>query len=130
MMGFSMLLAFAVAHLRQHARRPRAVAADPPPIRIINLPFGLKDGLSERGAFSATYQYYQTLPCPLRAWARIAYASLPSRDSERYGPAMIACCAGKRRAVVSSPRRSRAKRNRAKRQMRDGESRSYQHRPE
>jgi hypothetical protein len=92
MMGVSMLLAFAVAHLRQHARRPRAVAAaiavvlvfellpsprplysaeipsvyhivaaDPRPIRIINLPFGLKDGLSKRGAFSARYQYFQTL---------------------------------------------------------------------
>ena len=92
MMGLSMLLAFAVAHLRQHSRRSRVVAAaivvllvfellpsprplysaeipgvyriiaaDPRPIRVINLPFGLKDGLSERGAFSARYQYFQTM---------------------------------------------------------------------
>lgn len=92
MMGLSMLLAFAVSHLRQHSRRSRAVvaaialllvfellpsprplysaeipgvyrivAADPRPIRVITLPFGLKDGLSERGAFSAKYQYFQTL---------------------------------------------------------------------
>lgn len=92
MMGVSMLLAFAIAHIRQQSRhsrllvaaiatllvfemlpspRPvysaeipsvfRIVAADPRPIRIINLPFGLKDGLSERGAFSAKYQYYQTM---------------------------------------------------------------------
>ena len=92
MMGVSMLLAMAVAHLRQEARRPRVVvavvavllvfellpsprplfsaeipgvyriiAADPRPIRVLNLPFGLKDGLSERGTFSARYQYFQTL---------------------------------------------------------------------
>jgi len=92
MMGVSMILAFAVAHLRQQSPGSRAVAAtialllvfelwpsprplysaeipdiyrivaaDPRPIRVINLPFGLKDGLSERGAFSAKYQYYQTL---------------------------------------------------------------------
>jgi hypothetical protein len=92
MMGVSMLLVFAVAHIRQQSRRSRLVAAaiavllvfellpsprplysaeipgvyhviaaDPRPIKVINLPFGLKDGLSERGAFSAKYQYFQTL---------------------------------------------------------------------
>jgi hypothetical protein len=92
MMGLSMLLALAVAHIRQHSPRPRVVAAaiavllmfeflpsprplysaeipgvyriigaDPRPIKVINLPFGLKDGLSERGAFSARYQYFQTV---------------------------------------------------------------------
>jgi hypothetical protein len=39
----------------------RVIAADPRPIRVINLPFGLKDGLSARGAFSARYQYFQTV---------------------------------------------------------------------
>jgi hypothetical protein len=37
------------------------IARDPHPIRVMNLPFGLKDGLSERGAYSARYQYYQTV---------------------------------------------------------------------
>jgi hypothetical protein len=92
MMGVSMLLALAVAHIRQHSSRSRFVvlliapllmielwpsprplfsaavpevnriiAADPRPIRVLNLPFGLKDGLSERGAFSARYQFFQTV---------------------------------------------------------------------
>jgi hypothetical protein len=39
----------------------RIIAADPRPIRVVNLPFGLKDGLSERGAFSARYQFFQTV---------------------------------------------------------------------
>ena len=39
----------------------RIVRNDPRPVRIMNLPFGLKDGLSERGAFSARYQYFQTV---------------------------------------------------------------------
>ena len=39
----------------------RIVAADPRSVRVLNLPFGLKDGLRERGAYSARYQYYQTL---------------------------------------------------------------------
>ena len=91
MLGVSMLLALAVAHLRGRSPlrrfliplvtallvfellpspRPvfsasvppihRFVAADPRPVRLLNLPFGLKDGLSERGGFSARYQYFQT----------------------------------------------------------------------
>jgi hypothetical protein len=92
MLGVSMLLALALAHLHDRSGRSRVVtplvagllilelwpaprplfsaeipaihsivAADPRPVRLLNLPFGLKDGLSERGAFSAKYQYYQTL---------------------------------------------------------------------
>jgi hypothetical protein len=92
MLGLSMLLAMAVAHLRRHASRPRLMVAciaallifellpaprpvfsaavpdlhriirkDPRPVRVLNLPFGLKDGLSERGAYSARYQYFQTV---------------------------------------------------------------------
>ena len=39
----------------------RTIGKDPRPVRVMNLPFGLKDGLSERGAFSARYQYFQTV---------------------------------------------------------------------
>ena len=39
----------------------RIIADDPRPVRVMNLPFGLKDGLSERGAYSARYQYFQTV---------------------------------------------------------------------
>ena len=92
MLGVSMLLALAVAHLRRRVARPRlliavvavllivellpsprplysaavpelhrTIANDPRPVRVLNLPFGLKDGLSERGAYSARYQYFQTV---------------------------------------------------------------------
>ena len=37
------------------------IAADPRPVRVLQLPFGVRDGLSSHGNFSARYQYYQTL---------------------------------------------------------------------
>jgi hypothetical protein len=39
----------------------RAVASDRRPLRLVTLPFGLRDGLSSRGNFSAAYQYFQTV---------------------------------------------------------------------
>lgn len=39
----------------------RTIAADPRPVRIMELPFGVRDGLSSAGNFSSRYQYYQTL---------------------------------------------------------------------
>ncbi len=37
------------------------IASDPRPVRVLNLPFGVRDGVSSAGDFSARYQYYQTL---------------------------------------------------------------------
>ncbi len=39
----------------------RTIAADPRAVRVVELPFGLRDGVSSAGNFSARYQYYQTL---------------------------------------------------------------------
>ena len=39
----------------------RVMAEDPRPVRLLNLPFGLQDGLSAQGTFTAKHQYYQTL---------------------------------------------------------------------
>jgi hypothetical protein len=36
------------------------IAADPRPIRVLALPFGLRDGVSSRGNYSAIAQFYQT----------------------------------------------------------------------
>jgi hypothetical protein len=36
------------------------IAADPRPIRVLALPFGLRDGVSSRGNYSAITQFYQT----------------------------------------------------------------------
>jgi hypothetical protein len=39
----------------------RIIAADPRPVRVLNLPFGLRDGLSSHGNASASGQYFQTV---------------------------------------------------------------------
>jgi hypothetical protein len=36
------------------------IAADPRPVRVLQLPFGVRDGASSAGNFNARYQYYQT----------------------------------------------------------------------
>ena len=38
----------------------QTIAADPRPVRVLNLPFGVRDGLSSLGNFNASAQYYQT----------------------------------------------------------------------
>jgi hypothetical protein len=38
----------------------RIIAADPRPIRVLHLPFGISDGLASTGRFSASTQVYQT----------------------------------------------------------------------
>jgi hypothetical protein len=39
----------------------RTIAADPRPVRVLELPFGVRDGLSSLGDFSAASQFRQTL---------------------------------------------------------------------
>ncbi|MGQ0736475.1 MAG: DUF2079 domain-containing protein [Acidobacteriota bacterium] len=36
------------------------IAADPRPVRVLQLPFGVRSGVSSAGDFSAKYQFYQT----------------------------------------------------------------------
>jgi len=36
------------------------IASDPSPVRVLELPFGIRDGLSSAGDFNASSQYYQT----------------------------------------------------------------------
>jgi hypothetical protein len=38
----------------------RTIAADPRPVLVLELPFGVRDGLSSTGNFSAASQFYQT----------------------------------------------------------------------
>ena len=38
----------------------RLIAEDPRPVRVLTLPFGLKDGVTSRGNYSASSQFYQT----------------------------------------------------------------------
>jgi hypothetical protein len=37
----------------------RIIAADPRPVRLLSLPFGLRDGLTTRGDFSSSTQFFQ-----------------------------------------------------------------------
>jgi hypothetical protein len=37
------------------------IAADPRPVRVLELPFGIRDGLSSLGDFTAASQFYQTV---------------------------------------------------------------------
>lgn len=39
----------------------KQIAADPRPIRVLTLPFGLRDGTSSHGNFAASTQFYQTV---------------------------------------------------------------------
>ena len=39
----------------------RIIAEDPRPVRVVNLPFGLRDGLTRHGNATAAGQYFQTV---------------------------------------------------------------------
>jgi hypothetical protein len=41
----------------------REVAAAPPGVRVLDLPFGIRDGTSSVGNFTARSQFYQTVRC-------------------------------------------------------------------
>jgi hypothetical protein len=57
---FEMLPAPRPVHAVEVPSFYRMIAADPRPLRVLNLPFGLRDGLSSHGNFNAAYQFYQT----------------------------------------------------------------------
>ena len=58
------------------------IARDPRPVRVLNLPFGLRDGLTSHGNTNAAWQYYQTVhKKPIMG----GYLSrLPKRGVDRY----------------------------------------------
>jgi hypothetical protein len=58
---FEMLPAPRVLHSADVPAVNRIIAADPRPVRVVNLPFGLRDGLSSHGNASASGQYFQTV---------------------------------------------------------------------
>ena len=73
---------------RGRCTRPRSrrsiemVAADPRPIRVLSLPFGLRDGLSSRGNYSSSSQFYQTFHEKRLVGGYIS--RLPGESIERY----------------------------------------------
>ena len=57
---FELLPAPRTLHSAEIPEVYRIVAADPRPIRVLSLPFGLRDGISSRGNYSSSSQFYQT----------------------------------------------------------------------
>jgi hypothetical protein len=57
---FELLPAPRTLHSAEIPEAYRIVARDPRPVRVLSLPFGLRDGLIGRGRYSPASQYYQT----------------------------------------------------------------------
>jgi len=60
----------------------RQIAADPRPVRVLTLPFGLRDGTSSHGNFMAATQFFQT--AHEKGLVGGYLSRLPSRGIERY----------------------------------------------
>jgi hypothetical protein len=57
---FELLPAPRTLHSAELPEPYRIVATDPRPVRVLSLPFGLRDGISSRGNYSSITQFYQT----------------------------------------------------------------------
>ncbi len=60
LLAFELLPAPRTLHSAELPAAYRPIVSDPRPVRVLSLPFGLKDGLGSRGNYSATSQFYQT----------------------------------------------------------------------
>ena len=60
LLAFELLPAPRTLHSAELPAVYRPIVSDPRPVRVLSLPFGLKDGLGSRGNYSATSQFYQT----------------------------------------------------------------------
>jgi len=68
----------------------RTVAADPRPVRVIDLPFGVRDGLSSLGDFSASSQLFQTLHGKALIGGYLSRVSDASKELARADPVLRA----------------------------------------
>jgi len=57
---FELLPAPRTLHSAELPEPYRIVSTDPRPVRVLSLPFGLRDGVSSRGNYSSITQFYQT----------------------------------------------------------------------
>lgn len=79
---FEMLPAPRVLHSAAVPSVHRIIAADPRPVRVLNLPFGLRDGLSSYGNANAASQYFQTVHEKQLLGGYVS--RLPRRNVERH----------------------------------------------
>jgi hypothetical protein len=88
----------------------RTIAADPRPIRVLELPFGIRDGLSSIGDFQASSQFYQTAHGKRLVGG---YLSRISREREtflRRRPVLNALVALSEKRELSARKAARARR--------------------
>jgi hypothetical protein len=60
LVGFELLPAPRTLYSGEYSPLTDLIAADPRPVRVLNLPFGVRDGVSSAGNFSARSQFEQT----------------------------------------------------------------------
>ena len=60
LVGFELFPAPRTLYSGEYSPLSEIIAADPRPVRVLNLPFGVRDGVSSAGNFSARSQFEQT----------------------------------------------------------------------
>ena len=60
LVGFELFPAPRTLYSGEYSPLSDIIAADPRPVRVLNLPFGVRDGVSSAGNFSARSQFEQT----------------------------------------------------------------------
>jgi hypothetical protein len=88
----------------------RVIAADPRPIRVLNLPFGVRDGLSSLGDFNASAQYYQTAHGKRLIGGYLSRVSERNKQFMRRQPVLDALMRLSEGAPLSEGQRTRARR--------------------
>ena len=88
----------------------RTIAADPRPVRVLNLPFGVRDGLSSLGNFNASSQYYQTAHGKRLIGGYLSRVSERNKDFMRKQPVLEALMRLSEGAPLSDGQRARANR--------------------
>ena len=88
----------------------RTIAADPRPIRVLELPFGIRDGLSSVGDFSAASQFYQTAHGKRLVGGYLSRISLQRAAALRRRPVLNALVALSEKRELSTRRLERARR--------------------
>lgn len=85
------------------------IAADPRPVRVLNLPFGVRDGLSSLGDFNASSQYYQTLHGKRLIGGYLSRVSNRNKDFVRRQPVLFALMRLSEGAALTTTQAGRAR---------------------
>jgi hypothetical protein len=89
----------------------KTIAADPRPVRVLDLPVGIRDGLSSVGDFSAASQFYQTAHGKQLLGGYLSRVSHQNVDSLRGRPVLNALVELSEKTELDPRTESRAHRN-------------------